>query len=195
MKEFQLSSPKERTAGILFSAVITVCFLVLLFILWGSWTMFAFAALGSVLLIGLLSFYTLSITRAKCIWDPEKKTLEVRGFPSYTLELSKAVLLQTSARRSGQIVGRVMIFSDADEQVLAVVPTLFTSKQGVLAEPMARELAAVMGIEFKQNVPEWEFDKEAFKQHLKEVNEQEKAEAKARRQAWFDKLMGKPSKK
>lgn len=195
MKEFQLSSPKERTAGILFSAVITVCFLVLLFILWGSWTMFAFAALGSVLLIGLLGFYTLSITRAKCIWDPEKKTLEVRGFPSYTLELSKAVLLQTSARRSGQIVGRVMIFSDADEQVLAVVPTLFTSKQGILAEPMARELAAVMGIEFKQNVPEWEFDKEAFKQHLKEVNEQEKAEAKARRQAWFDKLMGKPSKK
>jgi hypothetical protein len=195
MKEFQLSSPKERTAGIVFSAVISVCFLALLVILWGNWTMFAFCILGSILLIGLLGFYVLSITRAKCIWDPEKKTLEVRGFPSYTLDLSNAVLLQTVARRSGQIVGRVMIFSDAEEQTLAAVPTLFTSKQGVLAEPMARELAAAMGIEFKQNVPEWEFDKEAFQQHLKEVNEQEKAEAKARRQAWFDKLMGKSSKK
>lgn len=195
MREFQLSSPKERTGGIIFSVVITICFLVLMYALWGHWTMFAFSALGSVLLIVLLGFYVTSITRAKCIWDPEKKTLEVLGYPSYTLDLSKAVLLQTNARRSGHIVGRVMIFSDADEQILAVVPTLFTSRQGVLAEPMARELAAVMGIEFKQNVPEWEFDKEALKQHLKEVNEQEKAEAKARRQAWFDKLMGKSSRK
>ena len=58
-----------------------------------------------------------------------------------------------------------------------------TYKQGMMAEPMAEEMAKVLGIRFKRNIPEWEFDKELYKQHIKEEAERQKAESKARRKA------------
>ena len=60
---------------------------------------------------------------------------------------------------------------------------MFTSRQGVEAEPLAEELAQIMGLEFIANVPKWEYDEEARKLHDAEVAEQERAEAAARREA------------
>ena len=39
MKEFILSDKKERIAGICFSAVMSVCMIALLVVLWGNWSM------------------------------------------------------------------------------------------------------------------------------------------------------------
>lgn len=194
MKEFQLSSPKERTAGIAFSGVMVVCFGVLLFALRSNIGLLIFCALCALLLTVLLGFYVVSVLKAACIWDPEKKTLEVKGFPTYTLDLSRAVLLQTLPRRSGHATVRCLVFTDAEENILATIPTLFTSRQGLLAEPFAKEMAKEMGIAFKQNIPEWEYDKEKYQEHQKQVAEEERAASRARRQARIERLMKKYKK-
>lgn len=194
MKEFQLSSPKERTAGIAFSAVMVVCFGVLLYALRKNTMLLIFTALCALLITVLLGFYVVSALKAKCIWDPESKALEVRGFPTYTVDLSKAVLLQTMPRKSVQTTVRCLIFTDAEENILAAIPTLFTSRQGIWAEPFAKEMAKEMGIDFKQNVPEWEYDKEKYAEHQKQVAEEEKAARRQRQQARFQKLKRKYKK-
>ena len=183
MKKFVLSDPKERMAGIVFTLVITAAFLALLYAVRGNLGLLIFCGLSVGLLVALLVFYIVSISKAVAVWDPETKILEVQGFPSFRTDLSGAVLMQTMARKSGQVTNRVIIFSDAEERIITTIPTYFTSKQGIMAEPFAKAMAQEMGIPFQQNVPEWEYDKEKYQQHIKEVDAQEKAEAKARREA------------
>lgn len=183
MKKFVLSDPKERMAGIAFTLVITAAFLALLYAVRGNLGLLIFCGLSVGLLVALLVFYIISVSKAVAVWDPETKILEVQGFPSFRTDLSGAVLMQTMARKSGQVTNRVIIFSDAEERIITTIPTYFTSKQGIMAEPFAKAMAQEMGIPFQQNVPEWEYDKEKYQQHIKEVDAQEKAEAKARREA------------
>lgn len=183
MKKFVLSDPKERMAGIAFTLVITAAFLALLYAVRGNLGLLIFCSLSVGLLVALLVFYIISVSKAVAVWDPETKILEVQGFPSFRTDLSGAVLMQTMARKSGQVTNRVIIFSDAEERIITTIPTYFTSKQGIMAEPFAKAMAQEMGIPFQQNVPEWEYDKEKYQQHIKEVDAQEKAEAKARREA------------
>lgn len=183
MKEFSLSDPKERLAGAAFTVAITICFGLLLYLVRQSVGLLIFCTLAVVLLVSLLVFYNISVSKAACIWDSETKVLEVKGYPSFKVDLSNAVLMQTVARKSGQVTNRAIIFSDAEENIIATVPTYFTSKQGIMADPFAKEMAKQMGIPFQQNVPEWEYDKEKYQEHLKEVQAQEKADAKARREA------------
>jgi hypothetical protein len=174
MKEFQLSTPTERILGISFSSAMIACMGLLLFALRDDIVLLIMCGLGILLISALLGFYMISILKSVCLVDTEKKILEVKGYPSYTKDVSKAVLLQTMQRKSGQTVSRVLVFSDAEENIVAVIPTLFTLKRGVMAEPMAKEMAKALGIEFQENVPAWEYDKEKFKEHQKEEEEAEK---------------------
>lgn len=191
MKEFRLSTSGERIASISFSACVIVSFGILLYVLRSQlWLMLA-CGLGMLLIAALLVFYVVSVLKAVCIVDVENKTIEVKGTSNFTVDISKAVLLQTLQKRNGQTAVRMLVFSDEDMQIVATVPTMFTYKQGILAEPMAKEMAKELGIEFKENVPAWEYDKEAFKQHQKEEAEKEKAEAKVRREVRIKKLMHK----
>ena len=93
------------------------------------------------------------------------------------------VQLQTLPKRNGKTAIRTLVFSDEDDMIVAVIPTMFTYREGKMAEPMAEEMAKVLGIRFKRNIPEWEFNKELYKQHLKEEAAQQKAEHKARQNA------------
>ena len=195
MKTYYLSSSSERAGGIAFSAVIIPCFVALLYVLRTDLTMLLMAAVATLLLTVLLGFYVVSILKGKCVVDPQAKTLEVQGAVGQTLDLSRAVLVQTLPRRNGHTMIRVLVFSDEQEQIVAIVPTLFTYKQGILAEPLAKTIAEDLGIAFKENVPAWEYDKEKFKEHQKEVALQEKAQRQAKRQAMMDKLLYNPRKK
>ena len=194
MKEFQLSTRSERIGGISFSAATIICFDILLYALRGQLGLMLFCGVCVLLVTLILGMYVINVLKAKCVVDAEKKTLEIRGFLNYTEDISKAVLLQTVARRNGQNLVRVLVFSDAENQVIATVPTMFTHKQGIWADPMAKEMAQYLGIEFKQNVPDWEFDKEKYKEHQKEVAEQERKEAKERRQKRMEQRMNKRKK-
>lgn len=195
MKEFQLSTSKERIAGMGFTAVMIACFGLLLYGVRRNIGLLIFCGLAAVLISVLLVFYIVSVLRSVCVLDTETKMLEVKGYPSYTKDLSEAVLLQTLPRKNGQSVSRVLIFSDAEERIVAVVPTMFTYKQGILAEPMAKEMAQVLGIEFKENVPAWEYDKEKFKEHQIEEAEAEKAARKERMELRRKKLLYRYRKK
>lgn len=181
MKEFRLSTPLERIASVSFVAVILAAFGLLLYALRNQIGLMIVCSLGVALISVLLIVYVINVTKAACIVNLEEKTMTVRGVKEYTVDLSEAVLLQTIARKGGQATIRVLIFSDAEEKIIASIPTMFSFKQGIQAEPMAKEMAAVLGIDFQQNVPEWQYDKEKYKEHLKEEAEREKKEAKERR--------------
>ena len=181
MKEFRLSTANERNLSAAFTAVMLVVFAVMLYHLRSNTMLLIFCGLGIVLISSLLIIYVLNILKAAAVVDPENKMLHVRGVRNETLDLKDAVLLQTIARKNGQSTIRLLVFSNKDEEIIATVPTMFTFRQGIWADPVAKEIAAALGIDFKQNVPDWELDKEKYKKHMEEEAEREKREAKERR--------------
>lgn len=185
MKEFRLSTPADRATGISISVGAIVCLGLLVYSLRDQLGLMIVFGLFSLLITVLLVCYVVNVLRAACIVDMENQSMEVRGTVNFTVDISKVVLLQTAASRMGHTVMRTLIFTDADDQTVAAVPTMFLAKQGVQAEPMAKEMARELGIAFKETVPLWEYDAEAFKQHQKEVAEQQKRETKERRKARF----------
>lgn len=183
MKQFYLSTPGERAVGITFSIIISAVMIALLVALRNNITILLMTAVGVILTIGILLLYVLNVTKAACTPDPENKRLLVSGFRQRDIDLSSAVCLETIPVKSGQVEGRSLAFTDAEGRVVAIVPTYFTSKRGMLAEPMAKELAEALNMEFRANVPLWEYDEEARKAHDIEVAKQEKEDAKARKEA------------
>ena len=171
MKEFRLSTPGERLVSIAFSVLVILGLGGLLFLLRSNLGLLIVCGLAAGLLALLFGVYIYNVLRTVCIVDPEKKQLTYKGINGKVFDLTNAVQLQT------------LPFSDEDDMIVAVIPTMFTYKQGMMAEPMAEEMAKVLGIRFKRNIPEWEFDKELYKQHIKEEAERQKAESKARRKA------------
>ena len=189
IKEFQLSTKKERILSVCFCVVMIAAMGLLVYALRNNTMLLILCGLFGLLLSVLMIFSVTNMLKGKCIVNAETKTLEVKGNPSYTKDLSSAVLLQTIAKKNSQSVTRVLIFSDAEENVIAAVPTLFTTRQGILAEPMAKEMAQFLGIDFKENVPAWEYDKAAYEQHLKDEAEREKAERKERQEMRRKKIL------
>lgn len=195
IREFQLSTKKERILSVCFCVVMIAAMGALVYALRNNTMLLILCGLFGLLLSVLMVFSVATMLKSKCIVNAETKTLEVKGNPSYTKDLSKAVLLQTIAKKSGHTMSRMLVFSDAEETVLAMVPTMYTSRQGLLAEPMAKEMAQFLGIDFQENIPAWEYDKEAYEQHLKDEAEREKAERKERQEMRKKKLLYKYRKK
>ena len=182
MKKFPLSTSAERAAGVAFTAAMLALFGLLLYTLRGNLTMLIVCGLGVGLIGLLLIIYCVNVVKASVMVDSENKLLHVIGVKSYTLDLKDATLLQTFARKNGQTTIRLLVFSDQEDEIVASVPTMYTFRQGIWADPVAKEIAAELGIDFKQNVPDWELDKEKYKEHMKEEAERERREAKERRQ-------------
>ena len=182
MKKFPLSTSAERAAGVAFTAAMLALFGLLLYALRGNLTMLLVCGLGVGLIGLLLIIYCVNVVKASVMVDSENKLLHVIGVKSYTLDLKDATLLQTFARKNGQTTVRLLVFSDKEDEIVASVPTMYTFRQGIWADPVAKEIAAELGIDFKQNVPDWELDKEKYKEHMKEEAERERKEAKERRQ-------------
>ena len=70
---------------------------------------------------------------------------------------------------------------DSVGNVTGTVPTLFTYRQGVQAEPMAIQIAQDLGLDFIANVQPWEYDKEKAAEHDKQVALEEKEAEKQRK--------------
>lgn len=183
MKTFRLSTDKERIAGIAFSAVAVACFLFLLFVLRKDPAILVLTAIGIVILSLVLGVYVYTVSRASCTADPQEKKLHVKALRDYTLDLSEAATLETIGIKNGHTNTRALIFTNAEGAVVGSVPTMFTSRQGVMAEPMAMELAKALGIGFKANLNPWDYDEQARIEHDKQVAIEEKEAAKKRREA------------
>ena len=183
MKKYPLSTSSERAAGIAFSLVFIAVLGYLLYVLRNNLTIFLLAAIGVVLICVILILYILNVTKAAVVYDPAGKTLKVQGFREWSIDLAQVTCLQTITVKSGHVESRSLAFSNAEGAVVAIVPTYFTSNRGMAAEPMAKGMAADLGIEFQANVPEWEYDEDARKAHEIEVAQQQKEDAKKRRAA------------
>ena len=194
MKVFRLSTPVERVAGISFVAVTLAAFGLLLYALRVRVGLLIACGLAILLISAMLVIYVINIMKAACIVDTANKTMEVQGLTNHTVDLSNVTLLQTIPQKGAQATIRVLVFTDAEDQVIAKVPTMFSFKSGVQAEPMAKEMAKELGIAFKQNVPEWEYNKEKYKEHEKEVAQQQKKEAQERRQKRIEMRINKRKK-
>ena len=181
MKTFRLSSPSERISSIALTAFVLVSEIALLFAVRNDVSILIMAAVFCLLLGAAMIYSTVTTLRAACTFEAEGKKLHVTGARKYTLDLSSATMLQTVGVKNGHTMSRILVFSDAEENIVASVPTVFTTKQGVWAEPMAIELAKEMGLEFLANVEPWHYDEEKRKEHEKEVALQEKEEAKQRK--------------
>ena len=195
MKTYPLSTPSERTTGIIFSAIMTVVLGFLLFILKEDLLVMLLTAAGIAVVVGILVLYIMNVAKAACVYDPQTHTLKVMGFQERTIDLTKVTYLQTITVKSGHVEGRSLAFSNSNDEMVAIVPTYFTSNRGVLAEPMAKEMAADLGLEFIANVPAWEYDEEARKAHEIEVAQQEKEEARKRKEGKKALLQAKIRKK
>ena len=182
MNKFYLSTSRERTTGIIFSVAAVAALIALLFALRDNRSILVIAGAGVALVVLVLLLYILNVSKAACIVDFENQVLRVTGFQERTIDLTQVVALQTITVKTGQVEGRSLAFTNEKGVVVASVPTYFTSNRGIQAEPMAKELAKVLNIEFIANVPVWEYDAEARKQHEIEVAKQEKEDAKARRE-------------
>lgn len=182
MKEFRMSNLADRIAGVIAALGTTAAFVALLYNLRSNIVLMLFCGLGAVLICGLLVLYARNVFRAVCIADAETKKLEVRGIKDYTVDVSKATLMQTTIRKNGQSSVRVILFSDEEDQIIAVVPTMYSFRGGIWADPVAKEMAEHLGIAFQQNVPDWEFDRKKYQEHVKEEDERQRKEAKERRQ-------------
>ena len=183
MKKYPLSTKAERIAGIAFSILTIAVLGLLLYALRSDLTILLLTSVGVAFVVVVLVLYMMNVTKAVIVYDPEGRTLKVQGFRERTIDLNKVACLQTLTVKSGHVESRSLAFSDAEGNMVAVVPTYFTSKRGVAAEPMAKTMAADLGIDFQANVPEWEYDEEARKAHEIEVAKQEKEDAKKRREA------------
>lgn len=181
MKEFRLSRTSDRVAGVISTAGTTAAFAALLYAVRGDIALLIFCGLGALLICGLLFLYARNVFRAVCIADAGTKQLQVRGIKDYTVDVSGATLMQTIAKKNGQSTVRMIVFSDEEDRILATVPTMYTFRGGIWADPVAREMAEYLGIAFQQNVPDWEFDKKKYQEHIKEESERQRKEAKERR--------------
>ena len=182
MNKFYLSTSRERTTGIVFSVFAMAALIGLLFALRQNTTILILAGIGVAMVVLVLLLYVLNVSKAACVIDSENGVLRVTGFQERTIDLSKVAAVQTITVKTGHVESRSLAFTDADGGVVANVPTYFTSNRGMQAEPMAKQLAEALNLEFIANVPAWEYDAEARKQHDIEVAQQEKEDAKARRE-------------
>lgn len=176
MKTYRLSSNSERVAAVTVSVAFALLMALLIYALRESLLALILTALAALLVAAVLVFYVANLFRAACIPNAEEKTLFVRGFPDETLDLSGAVSVKTVPLDGGPVATRTLIFSDAAQEPVAVVPTFFTARQGAQAEPLAAALAQELGLAFLSSLEPWEYDKNARA-------EREKAAAQTRKEA------------
>ena len=183
MKKYPLSTAAERAFGIIFSVLMIALLGLLLYAIRNNVAVFILMTVFVISVVIVLVLYIMNVSKAVIVYDQANGVLNVHGFRLRTIDLKDVAGLQTITVKSGHVEGRSLAFTDAEGNVVAIVPTYFTSKRGVLAEPMAKAMAADLGIGFQANVPAWEYDEEARKAHEIEVAKQEKEEARQRRAA------------
>lgn len=189
MNKYSLSSPSDRIASTAISSLLTVLMIFLVFILRGDLLSLIIAALAAVLIAAVLIFYVVSLQKAACFPLAVEKKLHVLGLPDYTVDLAQAASVQTVAYNNGGLATRTLVFSDSQDEVIASVPTFFFSRQGAMAEPVAKEIAREMGLTFIPTLEPWEYDAALRREHEKEVALAEKEARKARFQALKNKIL------
>lgn len=189
MNSFRLSGPGERTAGVLVSAGMLTGMVCLVISLRGDLLACLMCAAAGLLLAAGLGLYVANLLKTACIPLGREK-LKIQGISEDILELSGAVCLETVPQKNGPVARRMLVFTDAQGAVVASVPTYFTRNQGAQAEPVARDLAAAMGLRFRPSLEPWEYDPQARKERQARQQAQEKATHRETLRRLKEKLSG-----
>lgn len=128
-------------------------------------------------LVLLFGTYVYSVWNAACVTDPAAQKLKILGLRTYELNTAGTVQIKTGEFEMGStLTRRIMLINEQGELVTAFA-TSFLTKRGACAEPAARELAEVLGVEFVPTLEPWEYDSKAKREH----DAREKAEQKAQK--------------
>lgn len=178
MKIHRLSTTAERISAVCICSVLLLCMVFLVIALSADVLSFMICLLASLLVAAGLVFYVVNLFKSGCIAHGADRKLEVKGFPDYTVDLHDAVSVRTAAYKNGPGATRTIVFTNAQEEVVASVSTFFTVNQGAQAEPLAMALAEELGLAFHATLEDWEYDPVKRKQHQKEQAAKEKAQRK-----------------
>ena len=193
MNKYYLSSPADRVAGTAVAVLLSLMMAFLVFLLSKDILTLIITACCVILVTAVLIFYVLSLFKAACSPLPEEKKLLVNGFPDCTYDLADAVNVKTISYKSGSLSTRMLVFCNEEDEVIASIPTFFFSRQGVMAEPAAKEIAAKLGLSFIPSLEPWEYDNDLRREHEKEVARKEKEARKKKFQALKNKLLRRPN--
>lgn len=189
MNKYPLSSAAERLFAVVISAVLILFMVLLCILLSGDLLSLIICVIASALVGLALLFYVVNLLKASVIPNREDSILEIKGIPDSFVYTLNAVSLETMAFQNGPVSTRTMVFRDADGEVVASVPTFFTANKGAMAEPLAMELASVMGIAFCPSLAPWEYDKEQRKAHQKELALEEKEQRREKMRSLKEKIL------
>lgn len=188
MKIYRLSSTAERIAAVLISAILILSMILLCCLLSQDALSLIICSLCALLVSAALIFYVANILKAAVIPQPDG-ILEIKGIPDASVRVADAVSLETAPLKTGPVATRTLVFRDTAGEVVASVPAFFTANQGAQAEPLAMELAEVMGLAFNPTLEPWEYDKNKRKQHMKELAQEEKERRRKKFRALKNKIL------
>ena len=191
MKTYRLSSLGERLTALLICTVMIAFMAFLCIALSGDLFSLIICLLASVLVCFALAIYLINLLKAAVTPCPQEAVLQVKGISDYTVSVAGAVTLETAGVKNGPMAARSLIFRSEAGDVVASVPTFFTAYQGAQAEPLAMELAQVMGLTFRPTLEVWEYDKAARKEHQKEQAQKEKEQRRKNWQSLKEKFLRK----
>ena len=156
MKKGPLASPAVRCCCIILDAVL-VCLAAFWLFLAFSWP----ALLAAAVLFLLMGLYSAQVFRSAVLVDPVERTISIQGLRQRKDDVSGAARVCTrETALSGQTT-RVIVVEDGDGRELSVIPTLNNANKGYGCEAAARELAGMLGVEFRPTVPAHLYDKAA----------------------------------
>ena len=193
MNKYHLSSTQDRIAGTIVALLLSSMMALLVFLLSKDILTLIITLICVILVLAVLIFYVLSLYKAACTTLPDEKKLVVNGFPDCSYDLTDAVSAQTVSYKSGSLATRMIVFYDEGNEVIASVPTFFFSRQGATAEPVAKEIAAALGLSFIPSLEPWEYDSKLRREREKEVAQKEKETRKRKFQALKNKLLRRPN--
>lgn len=173
MKIIALSSAKEKSSAFIIVVLTLLCSL---FVLTrpnlepGSMLLLLICCLSALLLLGL---YLMLLAKA-AILIVGKEELQINGIGSYRENISAAAAVQTAEACLGPVRSRIICLLDKDGNRVCTINTLFTAKDGVMAEPAAKALAEALGLCFLPSVEEWLYDKTARANRKEEQKKKKK---------------------
>lgn len=188
MRIHRLSSAAERISAVIVTVVLVLLMGLLLYAFRREPLTLMLTGLAVLLVAAVLAFYLMSLFRASCRADTQKKELAIRGVPNDSVDLSQAVSVKTIPCGTGPISTRALIFSDSKGDPIATVPTFFTARQGAQAEPLAAALAQELGLNFQPSLEPWEYDKKQRAEHEKEAARAQAAARKEKLRALKEKI-------
>lgn len=191
MKRFRLSSATERCAITAILVGMILLFSLLIIMMWSS-PVKPLLIGSAIFLVLLYGTYVFSVWNAICEIDQVDGKIRVFGLRTITLDISGSHSICTREFEMGSNLSRRILFLDVNGSVIGAFGTFFLARRGVQAEQLANRLAQELHLVFVPSLQTWEYDREARKEHEKQLAEEAKEKRRAEWNALKRKFLHRP---